>query len=149
MCCFLSKVDKVYLSAPPKIVIIDHEKKRTFVLRKEGLPDVGELTLLSSIAMFDFWNSGCCLFHFNGIYHCRPSHFAVVWNPWDKKAKAMTDFGDEEYKNMLCVGPAAIEKPITLKPGEEWIGKQEICAVPSSYSSGQLDPELIRRMHTI
>lgn len=39
----LSKVDKVYLSAPPKIVIIDHEKKRTFVLRKEGLPDVGEL----------------------------------------------------------------------------------------------------------
>jgi len=47
-------VDKVYLSAPPKIVIIDHEKKRTFVLRKEGLPDVGELTLLSSIAMFDF-----------------------------------------------------------------------------------------------
>jgi hypothetical protein len=39
----LSKVDKIYLSAPPKIVIIDHEKKRTFVLRKEGLPDVGEL----------------------------------------------------------------------------------------------------------
>ncbi|XP_066395931.1 putative glucose-6-phosphate 1-epimerase [Miscanthus floridulus] len=95
---FESEVDKVYLSAPPKIVIIDHEKKRTFVLRKEGLPDV------------------------------------VVWNPWDKKAKAMPDFGDEEYKSM---------------PGEEWIGKQEISAVPSSYSSGQLDPELICRMHTI
>ncbi|CAD6221491.1 unnamed protein product [Miscanthus lutarioriparius] len=110
---FESEVDKVYLSAPPKIVIIDHEKKRTFVLRKEGLPDV------------------------------------VVWNPWDKKAKAMPDFGDEEYKSMLCVGAAAIEKPITLKPGEEWIGKQEISAVLSSYSSGQLDPELIRRMHTI
>ena len=46
----------------------------------------------------------------------------------------MPDFGDEEYKSM---------------PGEEWIGKQEISAVPSSYSSGQLDPELIRRMHTI
>nr|CAB3449043.1 unnamed protein product [Digitaria exilis] len=110
---FESEVDKVYLSAPPKIVIIDHEKKRTFVLRKEGLPDV------------------------------------VVWNPWDKKAKAMPDFGDDEYKNMLCVGAAAIEKPITLRPGEEWLGKQEISAVPSSYSSGQLDPEVIRRMHTI
>ncbi|TVU32819.1 hypothetical protein EJB05_24577 [Eragrostis curvula] len=110
---FESEVDKVYLSAPQKIVIIDHEKKRTFVLRKDGLPDV------------------------------------VVWNPWDKKSKAMPDFGDEEYKNMLCVGAAAIEKPITLKPGEEWQGRQEICAVPSSYSSGQLDPELIRRMHTI
>jgi len=109
----LNKVDKVYLSAPQKIVIIDHEKKRTFVLRKEGLPDV------------------------------------VVWNPWDKKAKAMPDFGDDEYKNMLCVGAAAIEKPITLKSGEEWLGKQEISAVPSSYSSGQLDPEVIRRMHTI
>lgn len=53
---FLSKVDKVYLSAPPKIVIIDHEKKRTFVLRKEGLPDVGELGVIrtffySSITM--------------------------------------------------------------------------------------------------
>lgn len=102
---FESEVDKVYLSAPPKVAIIDHEKKRTFVLRKEGLPDV------------------------------------VVWNPWDKK--------DEEYKSMLCVGAAAIEKPVTLKPGEEWIGRQEISAVPSSYSSGQLDPELIRRMHTI
>jgi glucose-6-phosphate 1-epimerase len=62
---------------------------------------------------------------------------------------AMPDFGDEEYKSMLYVGAAAIEKPITLKPGEEWIGKQEISTVPSSYSSGQLDPELIRRMHTI
>jgi glucose-6-phosphate 1-epimerase len=82
-------------------------------------------------------------------YGCWPFRFAVVWNPWDKKAKAMPDFGDEEYKSMLCVGAAAIEKPITLKPGEEWIGKQEISAVPSSYSSGQLDPELIRRMHTI
>ncbi|AQK60284.1 apospory-associated protein isoform X1 [Zea mays] len=102
---FESEVDKVYLSAPPKVAIIDHEKKRTFVLRKEGLPDV------------------------------------VVWNPWDKK--------DEGYKSMLCVGAAAIEKSVTLKPGEEWTGKQEISAVPSSYSSGQLDPELIRRMHTI
>ncbi|KAL6888429.1 hypothetical protein ACP4OV_009455 [Aristida adscensionis] len=110
---FESEVDKIYLSSPQKIVIIDHEKKRTFVLRKDGLPDV------------------------------------VVWNPWDKKAKAMPDFGDEEYKNMLCVGAAAIEKPITLRPGEEWQGKQEVSAVPSSYSSGQLDPELIRRMHQI
>jgi hypothetical protein len=38
-------VDKIYLSAPQKIVIIDHEKKRTFVLKKDGLPDVGELGL--------------------------------------------------------------------------------------------------------
>ncbi|XP_070666498.1 putative glucose-6-phosphate 1-epimerase isoform X2 [Malus domestica] len=104
---FESEVDKIYLSTPTKIAILDHEKKRTFVIRKDGLPD------------------------------------AVVWNPWDKKAKALTDFGDDEYKHMLCVEAAAIEKPITLKPGEEWRGRQELSAVPSSYCSGQLDPRKV------
>ncbi|XP_022723580.1 putative glucose-6-phosphate 1-epimerase isoform X2 [Durio zibethinus] len=101
---FESEVDKVYLGAPTKIAILDHERKRTFVLRKDGLPD------------------------------------AVVWNPWDKKAKAMADLGDDEYKHMLCVEAACVENPITLKPGEEWRGRQELSAVPSSYCSGQLDP---------
>lgn len=68
---------------------------------------------------------------------------AVVWNPWDKKAKAMADFGDDEYKHMLCVEAAAVEKPITLKPGEEWRGRLELSAVPSSYCSGQLDPQRV------
>ncbi|GMI72999.1 hypothetical protein like AT5G57330 [Hibiscus trionum] len=84
---FESEVDKVYLSTPTKVAILDHERKRTFELRKYGLPD------------------------------------AVVWNPWDKKAKA-----------------ACIEEPITLKPGEEWRERQEISTVPSSYCSEQLDP---------
>ncbi|RDX60091.1 hypothetical protein CR513_61801, partial [Mucuna pruriens] len=101
---FESEVEKVYLSTPTKIAIIDHERKRTFVLRKDGLPD------------------------------------AVVWNPWDKKAKTISDLGDSEYKHMLCVQAACVEKPITLKPGEEWKGRQEISPVPSSYCSGQLDP---------
>lgn len=65
---------------------------------------------------------------------------AVVWNPWDKKGKAMIDFGHDEYKRMLCVESACVEKPITLRPGEEWKGRQELSAVPSSYCSGQLDP---------
>ncbi|XP_047316911.1 putative glucose-6-phosphate 1-epimerase [Impatiens glandulifera] len=104
---FESEVDKIYVRTPTKIAILDHEKKRTFVLRKDGLPD------------------------------------AVVWNPWDKKAKAIADLGDEEYKHMLCVEAAAIEKTITLKPGEEWKGRQELSAVPSSYCSGQLDPRKV------
>ncbi|XP_057966905.1 putative glucose-6-phosphate 1-epimerase [Malania oleifera] len=104
---FESEVDKIYLGTPTKIAILDHEKKRTFVLRKDGLPD------------------------------------AVVWNPWDKKAKAMADFGDDEYKHMLCIEAACVEKPITLKPGEEWRGRQELSAVPSSYCSGQLDPQRV------
>lgn len=36
------KVDKLYLSTPTKIAVLDHERKRTFVLRKDGLPDAGE-----------------------------------------------------------------------------------------------------------
>jgi len=67
----------------------------------------------------------------------------VVWNPWDKKAKAMTDFGDDDYKHMLCVEAAAVEKPINLKPGEEWKGRLELSTVPSSYYSGQLDPRKV------
>ncbi|XP_021723435.1 putative glucose-6-phosphate 1-epimerase [Chenopodium quinoa] len=106
---FEGEIDKIYLSTPSKIAILDHERKRTFVIRKDGLPD------------------------------------AVVWNPWNKKAKALADFGDDEYKHMLCVEPAAIEKQITLKPGEEWRGRQELSAVPSSYCSGQLDPLRVLR----
>ena len=34
----------------------------------------------------------------------------------------MSDFGDDEYKRMVCVESGAIEKPVTLKPGEEWLG---------------------------
>ncbi|KAJ7945006.1 Glucose-6-phosphate 1-epimerase [Quillaja saponaria] len=93
---FESEVDRVYLSSPNTIAVLDHKKKRTFFIRKEGLPDV------------------------------------VVWNPWEKKSKSIVDFGDEEYKQMLCIDGAAIEKAITLKPGEEWTGRLELCVIPST-----------------
>ena len=89
---------------------------------------------------------------FFSFFFCDQLHLAfinifflstVVWNPWDKKAKLIPDLGDEEYKHMLCVEAAAVEKPITLKPGEEWKGRQELSAVPSSYCSGQLDPQKV------
>ncbi|CAN6443847.1 unnamed protein product [Victoria cruziana] len=94
---FENEMDRVYLGTPNVIAVLDHEKKRTFVIRKEGLPDT------------------------------------VVWNPWEKKAKSMVDFGDNEYKEMLCVDGAAIEKPITLKPGEEWTGRLYLSVAPLSY----------------
>ncbi|MCA1559669.1 MAG: hypothetical protein LC753_01475 [Acidobacteria bacterium] len=31
------------------------------------------------------------------------SDSTVVWNPWIDKARAMPDFGDEEWPEMLCV----------------------------------------------
>lgn len=46
---------------------------------------------------------------------------AVVWNPWIAKASRMPDFGDDEWKQMLCLetgnlGPAALR----LGPGESF-----------------------------
>ncbi|XP_030966674.1 putative glucose-6-phosphate 1-epimerase isoform X2 [Quercus lobata] len=64
---------------------------------------------------------------------------SLVWNPWDKKSKSMVDFGDKEYKQMLCVDGAAIEKPITLKPEEEWTGRLQLSIVPSSFCSEYLN----------
>ncbi|OAY78202.1 putative glucose-6-phosphate 1-epimerase [Ananas comosus] len=100
---FESEVDRVYLGSPNIVAVLDHEKKRTFVIRKEGLPDV------------------------------------VVWNPWERKSKTMVDFGDEEYKQTLCVDGALIERPVNLKPGEEWTAKLELSAIPSTYCSDHLD----------
>jgi glucose-6-phosphate 1-epimerase len=43
----------------------------------------------------------------------------VVWNPWINKAKAMADFGDEEYREMVCVESGNVgESQITLPPGQ-------------------------------
>ncbi|MFS7925328.1 putative aldose 1-/Glucose-6-phosphate 1-epimerase, galactose mutarotase-like domain superfamily [Helianthus anomalus] len=43
---FDGEIDRVYLSTPTKIAIIDHEKKRTIVLRKEGMVGVGFFSYL-------------------------------------------------------------------------------------------------------
>ncbi|XP_020261541.1 putative glucose-6-phosphate 1-epimerase isoform X1 [Asparagus officinalis] len=104
---FDGEVDRVYLSTPSKIAVIDHERKRTLELRKQGFPDAG------------------------------------VWNPWEKKAKSLADFGDEDYMSMLCVDSAVVETPIVLKPDEEWTASQELSIVGSSYFSGQLDPRRV------
>lgn len=47
----LHQVDKVYLGTPTKIAIVDHEKERTFVIIKDELPDLGEITHLNSLLM--------------------------------------------------------------------------------------------------
>lgn len=99
---FESEVDRVYLSSPNIIAVLDHERKQTYIIKKEGLPDV------------------------------------AVWNPWEKKSKSMTDFGDEEYKQMLCVDAAVIETPVNLRPGEEWTGRLQLSIVPSSFCSERL-----------
>ena len=83
--------------------------------------------------------------HINGRHYdvvwsdCVLFLITVVWNPWDKKSKSMVDFDDEEYKQMLCVDGVAIEKPITLKPEEEWTGRLQLSVLPSSFYSEYLN----------
>jgi glucose-6-phosphate 1-epimerase len=48
------------------------------------------------------------------------SRTTVVWNPWVQKAKAMSDFGDDEWKQMLCVENANVsEFAVDVAPGAE------------------------------
>lgn len=47
------------------------------------------------------------------------SRSTVVWNPWVEKARAMSDFGDEEYPSTICVETAnAADNVVTVGPGE-------------------------------
>jgi D-hexose-6-phosphate mutarotase len=42
----------------------------------------------------------------------------VLWNPWIAKARAMPDFGDDEWPRMLCVETANVgEQALTLATG--------------------------------
>ena len=46
------------------------------------------------------------------------SRTTVVWNPWIDKARGLKDFGDEEYKSMVCVETANADSDIiTVIPG--------------------------------
>ncbi|KAI9278227.1 galactose mutarotase-like domain-containing protein [Phascolomyces articulosus] len=50
----------------------------------------------------------------------------VVWNPWTDKAKAMGDFGDEEYHNMICVEVGSVADWVKLGGGKSWSGGQTL-----------------------
>ncbi|KAG5412609.1 hypothetical protein IGI04_000176, partial [Brassica rapa subsp. trilocularis] len=92
---FNSQLARLYLRTPNKIRIVDHKKKKTIVVRKEGQAD------------------------------------AVVWNSWDKK---VVDLGVEDYRRFVAVEPVAVEKPIILKPGQEWKAIFQVSVVPSGCS---------------
>jgi glucose-6-phosphate 1-epimerase len=47
------------------------------------------------------------------------SDTTVVWNPWIAKAKAMPDFGDDEWPAMLCIETCNVrEHAVALAPGQ-------------------------------
>jgi glucose-6-phosphate 1-epimerase len=47
------------------------------------------------------------------------SNSTVVWNPWIAKSTAMADFGDEEFRRMVCAEAGNVgQNQITLAPGK-------------------------------
>lgn len=48
------------------------------------------------------------------------SRSTVVWNPWVERARALSDFGDDEYLRMVCVETAnAVNDVVTIQPNAE------------------------------
>jgi glucose-6-phosphate 1-epimerase len=57
------------------------------------------------------------------------SRSCIVWNPWIEKSRQLSNFGDEEYQEMLCVESAnAQEDFITLQPGQSHLLRVNIRA---------------------
>ena len=59
------------------------------------------------------------------------SDATVIWNPWIAKAKAMPDFGDEEWPRMLCIETGNVaDHALTLAPGQRHEMKATIRSRP-------------------
>jgi D-hexose-6-phosphate mutarotase len=58
----------------------------------------------------------------------RGSRTTVVWNPWIGRARQLPDFGDEEYREMVCVETAnTADDAITVEP----LGTHHLAAIIS------------------
>ncbi len=69
------------------------------------------------------------LLHRRLIVEKSGSHTTVVWNPWIAKARAMADFGEDEWPRMICIETAnAGDNAITLHPGEKHVMRAVISA---------------------
>ena len=66
---------------------------------------------------------GACTIHDPGarrriVVRKSGSNATVVWNPWVDKARAMPDFGDDEWPEMVCVETGNVNvHAVTLAPG--------------------------------
>jgi glucose-6-phosphate 1-epimerase len=54
----------------------------------------------------------------------------TIWNPWVEKAKGMSDFGDDEYKQMICVEPGFVSGWQALDAEDAWESGQTIRSGP-------------------
>ena len=91
----------------------------------QGLREVqdGSISIKSETDRIYLDTMGDCIIEDSGMHRkiCiskNGSRTTVVWNPWIEKARKMQDFGNDEYKDMVCVETANADNDIvSLAPG--------------------------------
>ena len=55
------------------------------------------------------------------------SRTTVVWNPWVDKALALSDLGDDEWKQMICIESSNVgDFAVDLAPGQQHTMKANV-----------------------
>lgn len=101
---FAHETDSVYADAPSPIVV-----------RIRGVDAADRVVTIEKTAFIK-----------SGASQTAQKSDAVVWNPWVDKAKAMGDFGDDEYLTMVCVEPGRVSEKQTLAAGQVYTLQQAI-----------------------
>jgi glucose-6-phosphate 1-epimerase len=98
----------------------------------EGQVDRAYLGTSATVTILDpLWQRGI-------VIHKSGSATTVVWNPWIDKAKAMPDFGDDEWPKMICVETAnAFENAVTLGAGASHVMSATIAVQPMRVLRGR------------
>jgi glucose-6-phosphate 1-epimerase len=52
----------------------------------------------------------------------------VVWNPWEALCATLPDMLPDDYRRMLCIEAALIDKPVQLEGQGSWSGRQTLTA---------------------
>lgn len=122
---FDREVDRIYLSTPDAMVL--SEGTRTVRVQKRGLPD--------SVVWNPWVDKAKSLADFGAD---TPNSAAAsrlrVFLRQSRRMRRVELFlvpigaGDDEYKEMVCIEPAAIAKAVRVEAGQSWEGGQVLSA---------------------
>ena len=61
------------------------------------------------------------------------SRTTVTWNPWQQGAASLSDLGEEEWQQMICVEASnVLSSAVRLGPGEEHVMRASLSLAPES-----------------
>jgi glucose-6-phosphate 1-epimerase len=62
------------------------------------------------------------------------SNSTVIWNPWSEKSKQLSQFGESDYKSMVCIETAnVVNDSVKLEPGQSHVLAVEIAPNESDW----------------